>query len=68
MINQHNPLHYQIKGKRKNHVVIHRKAFDKVQQLVVIKVPSKRVIGGNYLNKINSSYPKLTNNCLNVKH
>jgi hypothetical protein len=58
-------IHYINKVKHKDHMIISldaEKAFDKIQQLFMIKVLERSVIQGPYLNLIKATYSKLVAN------
>ena len=55
------------KGKNKNHMIISidaGKAFDKIQNLFMIKTLQKVGIEGIYLNTVRAIYGKLTTNIM----
>ena len=60
-----NVIHYINKLKDRNHMIISldaEKAFDKIQQLFMIKVLEKSGIQGLYLNIIKATYSKPKSN------
>ena len=62
-----NVIHHSNKLKDKNHMIISidaEKAFDKIQQLFMIKTLPKMGIEGTYLNTVKAIYDKPTANII----